>query len=75
MVRPETPICLSFSDTSASTAIIKNCAHKSRKFIRARALLLMDTGKILLATQAESGISANQYYRWGLGCQRGQRTC
>ena len=75
MVRPETPISLSFSDTSASMSIIKKCAHKNRKFIRARALLLMDTGKILLATQAESGISANQYYRWGLGCQRGQRTC
>ena len=75
MARPEPPIFLPFSDTSASMAIIKNCAHTSCKFIRARALLLVGTGKILLATQAESGISANQYYRWGLGCQHIQRTC
>ncbi len=62
MARPATPVNLTLSDQSALRAIVKKGTHKSRKITRARALLLMSTGKSRLAVQTEAGISANQYY-------------
>ena len=43
--------------------IIKKGTHKSRKIIRARALLLMDAGKNGLSIQAELDIDPPHYYR------------
>lgn len=55
-------IVLSVAEEAELMAIVKKGTHKSRKITRARALLLMGTGKSRLAVQTEAGISANQYY-------------
>ena len=62
MARTATPVILPLADHATLRSIIKKGTHKSRKITRARALLAMGSGKARLAVQAESGISANQYY-------------
>jgi putative transposase len=63
MARIAKKVSLSESEKVELTSIIKKGTHKSRKITRARALLLLDSGKERLEIQAEAGIDSNHYYR------------
>ena len=55
-------VVLSEEEKIGLTSIIEKCTHKSRKIIRGRALLLLDSGKDRSIIQAELGIDVNHYY-------------
>ncbi len=63
MARIAKKVSLSEAEKSELTSIIKKGTHKSRKITRARALLLLDSGKDRLEIQSELGIDSNHYYR------------
>lgn len=63
MARIAKKVSLSEAEKVELTSIIKKGTHKSRKITRARALLLLDSGKERLEIQAEVGIDSNHYYR------------
>lgn len=63
MARIAKKVNLSEAEKAELTSIIKKGTHKSRKITRARALLLIDSGKDRLTIQAELGIDSNHYYR------------
>jgi transposase len=56
-------VSLSEAEKSELTSIIKKGTHKSRKITRAKALLLLNSGKERLKIQTELGIDSNHYYR------------
>ena len=56
-------VVLSDSEKNDLISIIKKGTHKSRKIIRARVLLLLDSGKDRSTIQSELGIDTNHYYR------------
>ncbi|QHT67601.1 helix-turn-helix domain-containing protein [Rhodocytophaga rosea] len=63
MARIATKVSLSESEKTELSSIIKKGTHKSRKITRARALLLMNSGKSRIEVQSELGIDSNHYYR------------
>lgn len=63
MSRLAKPVCLSASEHTLLTTIVKKGTHNSRTITRARALLLMGADKSRLQVQAEAGIAATQYFR------------
>ena len=63
MARIAKKVSLSESEKAKLTSIIKKGTHKSRKITRARALLLLDSGKSRTEIQSELGIDSNHYYR------------
>lgn len=63
MARIATKVSLSESEKAHLSSIIKKGTHKSRKITRARALLLMNSGKSRTEIQSILGIGSNHYYR------------
>ena len=63
MARIAKKVILSEAEKSELNSIIKKGTHKSRKITRARALLLLDSGKDRLEIQSELDIDSNHYYR------------
>jgi transposase len=63
MARIAKKVSLSALEKAELTSIIKKGTHKSRKITRARALLLMESGKSRTEIQSELGIDSNHYYR------------
>lgn len=63
MARIAKKVSLSASEKAELTSIIKKGTHKSRKITRARALLLLDSGKERFEILSELGIDSNHYYR------------
>lgn len=63
MARIANKVSLSESEKAELTSILKKGTHKSRKITRARALLLLDSGKSRTEIQSELGIDSNHYYR------------
>lgn len=63
MARIATKVSLTESEKAELSSIIKKGTHKSRKITRARALLLMNSGKSRTEVQSELGIDSNHYYR------------
>jgi putative transposase len=63
MSRQSRPITLTDTEKAELLSITKKGTHKSRKIIRAKALLLLDSGKSRLEIQSELGIDSNNYYK------------
>ena len=63
MARIAKKVILSESEKTDLTSIIKKGTHKSRKITRARALLLLDSGKSRTEIQSELGMDSNHFYR------------
>lgn len=63
MSRKAKQVVLSDTEKSELQSIIKKGTHKSRKIIRAKALLLLDLGKSRLAIQNELSIDINNFYK------------
>jgi transposase len=63
MSRKAKQVILSDTEKSELQAIIKKGTHKSRKIIRAKALLLLDSGKSRLEIQTELSIDSNNFYK------------
>lgn len=63
MGRKAKPLCLTAEEESELLSITKKGTHKSRKIIRARALLLMHRGKSKSEVMADLGIDSNHYQR------------
>lgn len=56
-------INLTDSEKSELVSITKKGTHKSRKIIRAKVLLSIDSGKSRIEIQSELGIDSNNYYK------------
>lgn len=63
MARIAKKVILSETEKTELISIIKKGTHKSRKITRARALMLLDSGKERLEIQTELDIDSNHYYR------------
>lgn len=63
MARIANKVSLSESEKAELSSIIKKGTHKSRKITRARALLLLDSGKSRSEIQWQLGVDRNHYYR------------
>jgi transposase len=63
MARKGVPVDLSPEEHKMLVSITKKGTHKSRKIVRARALLSMGAGKDKRAVMAEIGISDEHYHR------------
>lgn len=63
MARPAKPITLTELELTELTAILKKGTHKSRKITRAKALLLMHSGKSQADIALALGIDRNHYFR------------
>ena len=63
MSRPSKPVNLSEEEKSILLSITKKGTHKSRKITRAKALLLMGSGKSRAEVQQAVGIDINNYYK------------
>lgn len=63
MSRKAKQVILSDAEKSELQSIIKKGTHKSRKIIRARALLLLDSGKSRFEIQSELSIDNNNFYK------------
>lgn len=63
MSRKAKQVILSDIERVELQSIIKKGTHKSRKITRARALLLLDSGKNRLEVQAELSIDSNNFYK------------
>ena len=63
MGRTARKVALSDTERNELLAIVKKGSHKSRKIIRARTLLLLDSDKDRVTIQSETGIDTNHYYR------------
>jgi transposase len=63
MSRKAKQVILSDTEKSELQAITKKGTHKSRKIIRAKALLLLDSGKSRLEIQSELSIDSNNFYK------------
>lgn len=59
MARIAKRVVLSDAEKAQLSSIIKKGRHKSRKIPRARALLLLDSGKTRLEIQSQLGIDSN----------------
>ncbi|WP_428663392.1 helix-turn-helix domain-containing protein [Runella sp.] len=63
MSRHSRALTLTDTEKAELLSITKKGTHKSRKIIRAKALLLLDSGKSRLEIQSELGIDSNNYYK------------
>jgi putative transposase len=63
MGRAAKKLILSDDEKAELNSIVKSGTHKSRKIIRAKALLLMDAGKNGLTVRNELNIDEPHYYR------------
>jgi putative transposase len=63
MSRKARQVILSEAERSELQSIIKKGTHKSRKIIRARALLLLHEGKSRPDIQSQLSIDANNFYK------------
>ena len=63
MGRKATLITLTDSEKTELLSITKKGTHKSRKIIRAKTLLLLNSGKSRIEIQSELGIDNNNFYK------------
>lgn len=63
MSRKAKQVILSVTEKLELQSIIKKGTHKSRKIIRAKALLMLDSGKSRHEIQSELSIDSNNFYR------------
>lgn len=63
MSRKAKPVILSDTERVQLQAITKKGTHKSRKIIRAKALLLLDSGKNRLEVQSALSIDSHNFYK------------
>lgn len=63
MARIAIPIKLTAKEKAELQSIVKKGTHKSRTIMRAKALLLLDSGKSRLEVQSELGIDTNNFYK------------
>jgi transposase len=63
MSRKAKQVILSDTEKSELQSIIKKGTHKSRKIMRAKALLLLNSGKSRLEIQSELSIDSNNFYK------------